>query len=208
MTLWSRGHLKTSPLALYIVQLILPYPDIRILIMQSTALNARGLLAEIKSHFDGKNPRSGLAKDFSSYCKDTRLGDATKFTTPARTRVVKEATVTVAGGRTSKAGQHYDFIFADDLVTEQNFRNQELQEKLIVDFNHYSSLLAGTSGYKTVTGTRYSFGDLYGHIIAKDAGREQNEWAVSVKNCWKNQKDPREGPLFPQFEAEHGRNLG
>ena len=206
LTLWSRGHFKTSAVVLYIVNLILAYPNIRILIMQSTAKNARGLLAEIKSHFDGKNGRSRLSKNFPQFCHDRRLGTADAFTTPARTRTYKEATVTIAGGRTSKAGQHYDFIFADDLVTEQNYRNQELQEKLIVDFNHYSSLLSGTAGYKSVTGTRYSFGDLYGHIIRKDA--ERREWAISIKNCWKDQESPKGGVLFPEVEAEPGRNIG
>ena len=196
MVLWSRGHFKTSAVALYIVNLILAYPNIRILIMQSAALHAKGLLAEIKSHFNGQNGRSSLAKDFPDFCKSTRLGTATEFVTPARTRQLKDPTVKIAGQKTTKAGQHYDYLFADDLVTEQNFRNQEIQEKLITEFNHYSSLLAGTAGYKTVTGTRYSFGDLYGHIIRQDA--EKRVWNISVRNCWKDQKAEADGPLFPK----------
>lgn len=206
LVLWSRGHFKTSAVALYIVNLILAYPDIRILIMQSTAVNAKGLLMEVKSHFNGKNDRSQLPQIFPDFCQETRMGDAYRFTVPARRRVYREHTVTVAGEKTSKAGQHYDYIFADDLVTEQNFRNQELQEKLIVEFNHYSSLLAGTQGYKTVTGTRYSFGDLYGHLIRKD--KDRGEWAVSVRNCWKDQQGSSQGPLFPQSEVEPSRVVG
>lgn len=206
LVLWSRGHFKTSAVALVIVNLILAYPDIRILIMQSTAVNAKGLLMEVKSHFNGRNDRSQLPAIFPEFCTEGRLGDAYRFTTPARRRVFKEHTVTVAGEKTSKAGQHYDYMFADDLVTEQNFLNQEIQEKLIVEFNHYSSLLAGTRGYKTVTGTRYSFGDLYGHLIRKD--KDRGEWSISVKNCWKNQRDPSDGPLFPECEAEPGRIVG
>lgn len=206
LILWSRGHFKTSAVALNIVNLILAYPDIRILLMQSTAVNARGLLLEVKSHFNGRNDRSQLPDIFPDFCTEGRLGDSYRFTVPARKRVYKEHTVTVAGEKTSKAGQHYDYMFADDLVTEQNFVNQDLQEKLIVEFNHYSSLLAGTAGYKTVTGTRYSFGDLYGHIIRKD--KDRHEWEISVKNCWKDTVGPAGGPLFPAVEVEPGRLVG
>jgi len=52
MVLWSRGHFKTSAVVLKIVQLILAYPDIRILLMQATVKNTKGLLREVKSHFN------------------------------------------------------------------------------------------------------------------------------------------------------------
>lgn len=210
LVLWSRGHYKTSAVVLYMVNLILAYPDIRILMMQSTAKNTRGLLRELKSHFDGTNDRSTLHKEFSKWCKTTRLGTADGFTSPARQRThLKEMTVTVAGKRTVKAGQHYDFEFFDDLVTEQNFRNQDIQEELIDDFDHYTPLL-DPGGFKTVTGTRYSFGDLYGALIRRDAeispetGKPRKEWSISVKTCWKN-NDQSQGPFFPR-QAIEGRN--
>lgn len=202
LVLWSRGHYKTSAVVLYMVNLLLAYPDIRILMMQSTAKNTRGLLRELKSHFDYTNDRSTLHKEFPKWCKSTRLGTADGFTSPARQRThLKEMSVTVAGKRTVKAGQHYDFEFFDDLVTEQNFRNQEIQEELIDDFDHYTPLL-DPGGFKTVTGTRYSFGDLYGSLIRRDA--ERKEWNISVKTCWKNNRE-EDGPFFPRLAIE-GRN--
>lgn len=205
LVLWSRGHFKTSAVVLYIVNLILAYPDIRILLMQATAKNTRGLLREIKSHFDGSNNRSTLAKDFPKWCREVRLGTADGFVSPARQRThLKEWTVGVASPRSVKAGQHYDAMFADDLVNETNFRSKELQEKAIEDFNHYTPLIE-PGGIKTVTGTRYSFGDLYGHIIRTDA--ERREWEISVKTCWKD-GDFRNGVLFPQVKTEDNRTIG
>lgn len=206
LVLWSRGHYKTSGVALYIVQLILAYPDIRIVIMQATVKNTRGLLREIKSHFDGTNERSKLSKLFAGHCKiGSRLGWADGFISPARKRThLKEATVTVASPKSYKAGQHYDFEFFDDLVNEKNYKNQQLQENLIEEFNHLTPLLE-PGGYKTATGTRYSFGDLYGYIIRRDADR--HEWDTSVKNCWKD-GDRAKGPLFTEETAPDGRVLG
>lgn len=203
LVLWSRGHYKTSAVALYMVNLILAYPDIRILMMQSTAKNTRGLLREVKSHFDGTNEKSTLPRDFPKWCKTkTRLGTADGFISPARKRThLKDMTVTVAGSKTVKTGQHFDFQFYDDLVNDQNFRNQEIQERLIEDFDRYTALL-DPGGFKTVTGTRYSFGDLYGYLIRRDA--ERNEWDISVKTCWKDDVEAN-GPFFPRLALE-GRN--
>lgn len=206
LILWSRGHFKTSAVALYIVNLILAYPDIRIVIMQATVKNTKGLLREIKSHFDGNNERSKLPQIFPGHCKTkSRLGTSDTFISPARKRThLKEATVTVASPKSYKAGQHYDFEFFDDLVNEKNYKNQQLQENLIEEFNHLTPLLE-PGGYKTTTGTRYSFGDLYGYIIKRDLGR--NEWSISVRNCWKD-GDRKNGVLFPQVTSSDGRVLG
>jgi hypothetical protein len=206
LILWSRGHYKTSAVALYIVNLILAYPDIRIVIMQSTVKNTKGLLREIKSHFDGTNERSKLPQIFPGHCKTkVRLGKADDFISPARKRThLKEATVTVASPKSYKAGQHYDFEFFDDLVNEKNYKNQQLQDNLIEEFNHLTPLLE-PGGYKTATGTRYSFGDLYGYKLKRDS--ERLEWAVSIKNCWKD-GDRSKGVLFPQVTTADGRVLG
>lgn len=206
LCLWSRGHHKTSAVALYIVNLILAYPDVRIVLMQSTVKNTRGLLREVKSAFDGTNERSKLPQIFPGHCKTkTRLGTTDSFISPARKRThLKESTCTVASPKSFKAGLHFDFEFFDDLVSERNYRNQELQENLIEDFNHLTPLL-DPGGYVTVTGTRYSFGDLYGYILKRDV--ERKEWAISVKNCWK-EGDRTKGVLFPQIVTSDGRTIG
>lgn len=200
LVLWPRGHFKTSAVVLYIVNLILAYPDIRILLMQGAVPNTKGLLREIKSHFDGTNQRSTLPKDFPRWCQtDVRLGNVMGFVSPARQRThLKEYTVGIASPRTTKTGQHYEAGFFDDLVNDQNFRNPLLQQKTIDEFNSYTPLIE-PGGYKTVTGTRYAFGDLYGHLIKQDA--ERRDWSISVRNCWKNSKDASEGVLFPQVQT-------
>ena len=69
----------------------------------------------------------------------------------------------ITTARSVKAGSHYDVIFIDDLVNETNYRSLKMLEKSIQDYRDIGPLLA-PAGYIFVTGTRYSFGDLYEQI--------------------------------------------
>jgi predicted phage terminase large subunit-like protein len=183
LVLWSRGFYKTTSIIVEIVQLILNFPDSRILLMQGTVPNTKTLLAEIKTHFDGTNFRSNLKDIFPEFCSlDRRLGSAMEFTIPNRTRTLKDPTVRVASPKTTKAGQHYDAGFFDDLVNEVNYRSPAMIKKTIDDFTMYIPLI-DPGGYKFVTGTRYSFGDLYEQILRWNTNSK--EWSITVKPCWR-----------------------
>jgi predicted phage terminase large subunit-like protein len=206
LVLWSRGFYKTTSVVVEIIQLILNFPDIRILLMQGTVKNTRLLLKEVKSHFDGTNFRSRLQKLFPEFCSpDKRLGAADQFTVPARKRMhLKEPTVLVASPKSVKAGQHFDAGFFDDLINEQNYKNPELVQKAIDDFNHYVPLI-DPGGYRYVTGTRYIFGDLYEWIIRHN---EKKNWKITIRACWKVGPDGTKTVLFPQRRLPDGRLIG
>ena len=126
LILWSRGHFKTTAVVVEIVQIILNFPDIRILIMQGSKSVTRILLHEIKCHFTGQNSNSRIPELFPEFCAD-ELGNAIEFTVPARKNPgLAQATVTVASPRSIKTGQHYDIGFFDDLVNDQNYRSPKL----------------------------------------------------------------------------------
>jgi predicted phage terminase large subunit-like protein len=190
MILWPRGHFKTTAIVVEIIQIILNFPDIRILIMQGSVGVTQTLLKTIKAHFTGENPNSRLREFFPEFCAD-RLGNADQFTVPARkNKGLAQATVTVASPRKVKTGQHYDIGFFDDLVNDQNYRSKTLLKKVEEDFGMCLPLL-DMPFFAYVTGTRYAFGDLYENIIRYNT---KKEWTVSVKTCWRK----RNVPLFPQ----------
>jgi predicted phage terminase large subunit-like protein len=179
LILWSRAFYKTTSTIVEMVQTILNFPDVSLMIMQSTVPKSKELLAQVRGHFDGTNLNSKLRDFFPEFCRD-RMGNAMAFTVPNRVRSRKDPTVFVASPRSSKAGLHPDAGFFDDLVTEQNYRNPELLKNTIEAFSHYTPLI-NNGGYFYVTGTRYAFGDLYEHIIRTNtAGR----WKITVKGCW------------------------
>ena len=210
LILWPRGHFKTSIIVVAVVQLILNYPDIRILLMQANLKLTRGWMSEIKSHFDGRNTKSRLPELFPEFCCVTEpMGTQDKFTVPARKRMhLKEATVTCASPRAVSTGQHYDAFFADDLVHTGNFRNVELLNKLESEFNHFVPLI-DPGGYTVVTGTRYHHADLYGRIIARNDG----SWMISLKSARTPDAaltlDGKPVPLlFPRVTLKDGRKVG
>src|SRR5579859_2217423 len=210
LTLWSRGFFKTTSIVVVIVQTILNFPDVSIMLMQSTQKNTQQLLREVKGHFDGSNPNSKLDFLFPEFCRQ-KLGTAMAFTVPPRQRVRKDPTVFVASPKSVKAGLHPDVGFFDDLVTEVNYRNPELMAKVIEDFGHFVPLI-NPGGYRYVTGTRYTFGDLYEHIIRQNADEQAKQgvgrWQITIRGCWEIAPDGTKSSNFPVRRLADGRTIG
>jgi predicted phage terminase large subunit-like protein len=190
LILWSRAFYKTTSTIVEMVQTILNFPDVSIMVMQSTVGKSKEILAQVKGHFDGTNLNSKLSTLFPDFCRD-KLGTAMAFTVPTRQRARRDPTVFVASPRSSKAGLHPDVGFFDDLVTEQNYRNPEQLKKTIEEFSHYTPLV-NNGGYFYVTGTRYAFGDLYEHLIRGNEPTPEfpnGKWKVTIKGCWNEDRN-------------------
>lgn len=205
LILWSRAFYKTTSTIVEMVQTILNFPDVSIMIMQSTVGKSKELLGQVKGHFDGTNLNSKLNTLFDDFCQP-KLGTANAFTIRTRKRSRKDPTVFVASPRSSKAGLHPDVGFFDDLVTEQNYRNPELLKKVIEDFSHYTPLV-NNGGYFYVTGTRYTFGDLYEHLIRTNT---DGKWKITVKGCWQEDRNGNRigDSNFPKHKLTKGPRAG
>jgi predicted phage terminase large subunit-like protein len=195
---------NTYSLHVEAIQLILNFPDIRILIMKGKLEHSRQLLQSIRSHFTGEAYGSRLKELFPEFCEGKK-GKADSWTTSARIRKNQtQPTLAVASPQALKTGEHFDVGFFDDLVHEKNFRNPALVQKAIDDFNHYTPLVQ--HGYKYVTGTRYVFGDLYEWII--DKNMETESWKITQKACWTEQPDGSKEVLFKRRVLPDGRPIG
>ena len=212
MILWPRGLFKTSSVVVYITQMILNYPNVRICFLTGGDRLAQRQLERIKRVFEKPTKRFALL--FPEYClvskqvkrrevnADTgktvtvldwqdvsaKIGNAHEFTVPCRTNdTFAEPTFAISTARSVKAGSHYDAIFIDDLVNETNFRSSKLLTKCYDDYIAISPLLEPT-GYMVVTGTRYTFGDTY-ELIQENAREEERLlgrtiWKFSIRDCW------------------------
>jgi hypothetical protein len=93
----------------------------------------------------------------------------------------------ISTARSTKASMHFDVIFTDDLVNDGNYSSIKLLQKCIQAYRDICPLLA-PDGFMYVTGTRYSFGDLYEEIqdLAKLELAElgTDPWIISIKSCW------------------------
>jgi predicted phage terminase large subunit-like protein len=208
LVLWARGHYKTSAVIVKIIQAIINFPNIRILLMQGSIKVTKTLLKQIVTHFTGEAEGSRFKDLFPEMCgtKTELNASAMEFTTPARTRKqLAQATVTVASPRSIKTGQHYEIGVFDDLVNDQNYRNQTLMEKVREDFTLAQALI-DPGGLRWCSGTRYAFGDLWEQILRWQAS--SGKWTVTVKTCWTDSSDglpyAEKTPRFPRYTKKNG----
>jgi hypothetical protein len=190
MVLWPRGLFKTSAVIVEIVQLILNYPNIRILFLSGSKKLAKRQLSRVKKVFE--QPSAKFRQLYPEFCAapGKKLKDSSdeEFTVPCRTLdQFAEPTFCISSAKSVKAGSHFDVIFCDDLVNEQNYQSALKLERVWEDYCAIGPLLE-PAGFLFVTGTRYAFGDTYERII--DAAKKEMEetgstvWKFSIKSCW------------------------
>ncbi len=190
MVLWSRGTFKTSAIVVDIVQLILNFPDIRILILSGSKTLSKRQLLRVKKVFE--QPSERFRQLYPDFCagpgKKLPDSSAEEFTVPCRRLTqLAEPTVCISSAKSVKAGSHFDVIFCDDLVNEQNYKSASMLDSVWDDYCAIGPLLE-PAGFLFVTGTRYAFGDTYERIIeaAQQETKETGDsvWKISVKSCW------------------------
>ena len=194
LLLWSRGVFKTSCVIVMIVQIILNYPDVRIVFLTGSDDLAINQLNRVKRMFEVSTDRfkylfpeyvyrSHQNKKTGKWV-DTQpeMGNAHRFTVPARMSVTfAEGTMQISTAKKAKSGSHYDWIFADDLVNDQNFKSEKMLQKVYDDYLSLLPLL-DPQGYLILTGTRYNFDDSYERIQV--AAKDNPNWKFSIKDCW------------------------
>jgi phage terminase large subunit-like protein len=223
LILWPRGHFKTSAEVVEVVQLILNFPNIRILIMSGKESLAKEILGVVKAQFEDNQKVKQL---FPEFCGDD-LGNTQSFKVRNRDNsTLRAPTVSISTEKSVKSGSHFDVIFCDDLVHDKNYRTADLIESTRLSYMHVSALL-DPGGYMYLIGTRYTFDDLYGWILdtvtyngsvplqplgtyeLAQGWTEQNyksadsTWVISSRSCWKKFLDTkgavvRTELLFPQ----------
>jgi hypothetical protein len=208
MVMWPRGLFKTSGVIIDIIQFILCYPDIRIGFLSGSIGVAKDQLARVKSAFE--EPTTRFEHTYPEFC-GKRLGNQSRFTIPNRTtKMVAQPTMMVTTAKSVKAGLHFDLLYVDDLVNDQNYQSPTALETC---WNDYLAVgpLVDPAGYTFVTGTPYSFGDTYERI--EERAREEMKqlgrtvWSFSTRTCWKEINGKKE-VLFPETKTKDGRTIG
>lgn len=167
LMLLPRGSFKTSVVTIgYTIQAIMQNPDIRILIANEKFDNAKDFLSEIKGHFEHNEKFRQFYGDWLSqfgWREDSII-------VSQRKKNLKEPTVSCAGIEVVKVGMHYDLIIMDDLVSDKNTTTKDQMDK-VKDFYKLALSLLEPDGKIVVIGTRWSFNDLYNHLIENEKHR-------------------------------------
>jgi len=155
-----RGGGKSTILTISSIILdILQNPNIRILIASKTDTNAIGFLREIKQKLE--SPR--FIEVFGDY--KGGLWNDSEINIKPRTSTSKEPTVSTVGYTGALASKHFDKIYADDLVDEENSKTEAQREKLRTWLYKILHPTLEPDGTMNVIGTRYHPDDIYGTLI-------------------------------------------
>jgi len=167
-----RGSFKTTIISIsHTIQLMLLWPDIRILIASHKKEGGSGeILYAIKRHFISNECFRRL---FPDYCPQPNTVGLIEWGTSERVTLVNrnpscawpEATIEIAGSTTDVTGRHYDYIKNDDLVTRDSVTNETMIAKTR-EFKALQKFLFNQPewGITDVIGTPYHFNDLYSNL--------------------------------------------
>ena len=165
---------------------LLKDPDARVLIVSATQKNAAKFFSEIKTHLETNQIFRSM---FGEWNKDSARWREDEITINTRTVVKKEPSLMYSSlEKQITTSLHFSHIILDDVVSNNNVKNQEQIEKTITYYKLILSVL-DPDGWLRMIGTRYSAMDLYGYIMEAEA---QN-YDVMVKKAY----DELGNPLMP-----------
>ena len=160
LLLASRGSGKSTVITISKIILdILQNPNVRILIASKTDSNSIAFLSEIKQKLQSKK----FVEIFGDHVG--RTWNDGGIVVKSRTASHKEDTVTTVGYTGALASKHFDKIYADDLVDEENSKTDTQRLKLYTWFYKILDPTLEPDGEMNIIGTRYHPNDLYGSLI-------------------------------------------
>ncbi len=154
-----RGSLKSSIGSVaYPLWCLVRDPNDTILLDSELYTNSVSRLREIKGHIESDKFRY-LFGDWK-----TKVWNEGELIIRPRTKVAREASITIGGIGTTKVGQHYKKIVGDDYNSPNNTNTPEKARKVVDHFKYNLSILEPDGTY-VIIGTRYGAADIIGHVL-------------------------------------------
>lgn len=192
--LQPRGHFKTTCITEgRAIQLVLNNAEVAILIVSGTSKLPKEVMNSVKWHFLGNPKFRELFPEYIPASND--WGTLTSATVPNRKDGSRrEPTFTAATTGTKLTGSHFDVIFGDDLINEDNCTTREQIEQAIEWFKYTDPLFVNpATGRFIVSGTRYAFSDVHGWILDNDNAERGGRFKCYVRKAVENGR-----PIFPE----------
>jgi hypothetical protein len=184
-----------------IIYEILRNPNVRIVLVSKTQLQAEGFLREIKNHFETNTKLKDVFGDLIG-----KKWDAKEIVIKGRTSKAKESTVTAIGVGSALVGKHFDIIVGDDLVDEENSRTELQRERLRTWFYQSLYKTLEPEGEIHLIGTRYHYLDFWGHVMGDteyDGAGEFKDHFMRVKALDEDPETGEQISFWPQkFSVE------
>ena len=142
----------------YPIWRLLRDPNLTILLDSEIYTNSKNFIREIKGNLDSERMRAFFGDQVGS------KWDESEIIVKPRTANRKEASITAGGLGTTKVGQHYDLIIADDYNSPQNSETPEKCKK-VIDHVRYNLNILNPGGEYLFIGTRYAERDVIGFLL-------------------------------------------
>ncbi len=166
LKLMPRTHLKTTIWTIAeSIQDVLNNPNIRLLLVADTGMNACRFMEEIQQHFMMNEMFRWVYSEFIPDNFNLARWNKNEMVVANRTIVAREPTIDAIGAMAGIESRHYDKIKADDLVTEKCIRSDVEMDKLIEWNGGLESLLVYVEDVIDWVGSRKKKGDLYESIM-------------------------------------------
>jgi hypothetical protein len=110
----------------------------------------------------------------------------------------KEPSIMALGAGSNRTGKHFNgVIWIDDVVTEDNYRNPDVQKEIWDTIQYIVNCIAEPGCQIWITGTRYAHHDAYGYLLSKDSPvRHQIVEGYPNMGCTKTDEDGNRKALF------------
>lgn len=159
LVVMPRGCFKsTLGSVCYPIWRLLRNPDLAILLDSELYSNSKNFIREIKGHLVSEKMSNLFGEQAGS------KWDEGEIIVKTRQANRKEASVTAGGLGTTKVGQHYDLIIADDMNGPQNSETPEKCQK-VIDHVRYNLNILNPGGEYVFIGTRYAERDVIGFFL-------------------------------------------
>lgn len=169
-----RSHFKTTIATIsHSIQLILNDPNVRILLVASSAANAERFLQEIKNHFVRNELFRWLYPDLIPQNTREYSWNKQEMTVP-RSVHWREPTIDTIGSKGDVQSRHYNWIKADDIIGEKELQSDAEMSKTIEWSSGLESLLVSpVTDFIDYIGTRWRMDDVYAWVENFYAGTDK-----------------------------------
>jgi hypothetical protein len=169
LDLWARGHGKSSLITFAgNIQDVLIDPEITIGIFANTKDISRPFLSQIKEELESNETLIETYPDvlYAAPRVESPSWSVERGLVVKRQGNPKEATIEAHGLIDAMpTGRHFRKLVFDDLITEKNVTNPDQIRKATERVELADNLGVGDGTRKQFVGTRYHYGDSYGHLI-------------------------------------------
>ncbi len=160
LVVMPRGTFKsTLGSVAYPIWRLLRDPNLTILLDSELYSNSKNFIREIKGHLESERMTTFFGSQVGA------KWDEGEVIIASRKANRKEASVTAGGIGTTKVGQHFDLIIADDMNSPANSETPEKCQK-VIDHVRMNMNILNPGGEYIFIGTRYSERDTLGFLLS------------------------------------------